>query len=405
MSSGSVGWARAGGRREFLGSLAGALLAPVEALAASVKPVRIRDVDLFSVSIPARGSKRPAGVVDSFSVAKIVTDAGVTGYSFAGPSRADLPKIKQVLLGQDLFAVQRHLQNGLLEWGGVEHAVWDAIGKIAGQPVYRLLGGAKDRAKAYLTCVWHGKPDQSDVSYGEQAAMAARLQKAGFLGMKIRAWRPNPLDDAEACREIRSAVGPNFAILFDRTAHAPQSEGQKIWDYKTGLAVARALERHGAYWLEEPFARDDYQSPARLAAEVNLRIAGGEGYQGLEPFRECLRHKSYDVLNPEGRRCGGIYTCVKIAAMAEAFGVPCVLHGAQSLSVAGALQASLAIGAEWQEFILFAAPLMPHDHWEPGLDLLRDRGFYRFENGDIVAPEVPGIGLDVDEEALGRFRK
>ncbi len=51
---------------------------------------------------------------------------------------------------------------------------------------------------------------------------------------------------------IRSAVGPDFAIMFDRTAHAPQSVGQKVWDFETGLKVARALEKHGAYWLEEP---------------------------------------------------------------------------------------------------------------------------------------------------------
>ena len=75
--------------------------------------------------------------------------------------------------------------------------------------------------------------------------MALREKNAGFKGMKIRAWRPNPLDDAEACRVIRKAVGPDFAIMFDRTAAAPQSVGQKVSDYETGLSVSRALEKHG----------------------------------------------------------------------------------------------------------------------------------------------------------------
>jgi L-alanine-DL-glutamate epimerase-like enolase superfamily enzyme len=90
--------------------------------------------------------------------------------------------------------------------------------------------------------------------------------------MKIRVWRPNPLDDAEVCKQIKAAVGPDFALMFDRTAHAPQDAGQKIWDYETGLKVARALEQNGAYWLEEPFARDDYLSPAKLAREVDIPI-------------------------------------------------------------------------------------------------------------------------------------
>ena len=116
--------------------------------------------------------------------------------------------------------------------------------------------------------------------YDAQAEMALREKNAGFKGMKIRAWRPNPLDDAEACRVIRQAVGPDFAIMFDRTAAAPQCVGQKVWDYETGLRVARALEKHGANWLEEPFARDDYESHARLARSVDIRITGGEGYRG-----------------------------------------------------------------------------------------------------------------------------
>ena len=133
-----------------------------------------------------------------------------------------------------------------MEWGGLEHAIWDAIGKIAGQPVYRLLGGAEGKVKAYLTCVWPGNPDQSHVTYDQQAEMAVKIKQAGFHGMKIRAWRPRPDDDVEACRTIRAAVGPEFAIMFDRTAHHPQVAGQSVWDYETALshcAGAREAQR------------------------------------------------------------------------------------------------------------------------------------------------------------------
>jgi L-alanine-DL-glutamate epimerase-like enolase superfamily enzyme len=394
-------------RRDFLKSSAVAsavVLEPVRALAAAVKPVRIRDVDLFPIDIPVSKAESEAGVNHRYIVSKVVTDAGVNGYSFAGPSPKVLPEVRQVLVGKDLFAIEHHLNNGLLRWGGVEHAIWDAIGRIAGQPVYRLLGGSATSVKAYLTCVWRGNSDQSHVPYRDQAEMAAKIKRAGFKGMKIRAWRPNPTDDADACGEIRAAVGPEFAIMFDRTAHAPQTAGQKVWDYETGLKVARALEKHGAYWLEEPYARDDYQSPARLAAEVDIPITGGEGYVGIEPFRQCLLHRTYDILQPEGRGSGGIFVCRKVAVMAEAFHVPCILHGTMALMLAGWLQATLAIGSEWQEVALIWPPLLPEEQWAPGLKVLKSKQMFVIRDGEILAPESPGIGLDVDEEALEKYR-
>ncbi len=374
------------------------------AVAAAVKPIRITDVDLFQINIPVSKAESDAGVNHRFGVVKIVTDANVRGYSFAGPPAKALPQIRELLAGKDLFAVEQHLKTGLERWGGVEHAIWDAIGKIANQPVYKLLGGSRDRVKAYLTCVWPGNLDQSQVSYRQQAEMALKIKNAGFKGMKIRAWRPKPLDDAEACREIRSAVGPDFSIMFDRTAHRPQDVGQKVWDYETGLQVARALEKNGAYWLEEPFARDDYQSPAKLAAAVDILITGGEGYVGLESFRQCLLNRTYDIVQPEGRGSVGIFTCRKVAMLAEAFHVPCILHGTMALMLAGWLQATLAIGAEWQEVALITPPLLPEEQWAPGLKVLRGGSMFTVQNGELLAPAHAGIGLDIDEEALQRYR-
>lgn len=388
-------------RREVLGGL----LAPLARLAAAVKPVRIAGVDIYPIRLPATRDEIEAGVNYQFTVVEIETDAGVKGYSFAGPAPSELPAVRQLVVGQDLFLVDELLRAGLGRWGGVEHAIWDAIGRIAGQPVYKLLGGGAEKVKAYLTCVWKGKHDQSHVSYREQADMAARIEKAGFRGMKIRAWRPNPLDDAFACAEIRAATSPEFAIMFDRTAHLPTvMSGQPVWSYETGLKVARALEKAGALWLEEPFARDDYRTPARLAQSTDLLITGGEGYAGTEPFLECLKHRTYDVLQPEGRGSGGILTCRKVAMMAEGFHVPVILHGTMALMLAGWLQASLAIGCEWQEVALITPPLLPEQQWAPGLKVLKTPYLFRIEDGYLLAPEHPGIGLDVNPDALGEYR-
>ncbi len=385
-------------RRRFLA--AGA--AP--AWAAAVKPVRITGIDLYEVQVPWPAERVRVGVENRFRVVEVHTDAGVTGYSFAGYGANQLPALKGMLVGKLLHAVEEHLRSGLLKYAGVEHAIWDAIGKLAGQPVHRLLGGSADRVKAYLTCVWPGNLDQSHVSYREQAEMAMRIQKAGFRGMKIRAWRPNPLDDVDACNEIRAAVGPDFDIMFDRTAHAPQAVGQKIWDYETGLKVARGLERHRALWLEEPYAREDYITPAKLASAVDILITGGEGFLGTDSFHQCLLHRTYDILQPEGERSGGIFLCRKVSFLAQAYNVPVILHGTMALRLAGWIAASLAIGSEWQEVALITPPLLPQEQWEPGLKLLRSKEMYRIEAGHFLAPDLPGLGLDVNPDALQEYR-
>ena len=404
-------------RREFLTASAAAssfLLEPVRAVAAAAKPVKITDVDSFQLKLPASpedleiSEKIGYGVNHVFRstswVVKITTDAGVRGYSFAGYPATALPRLRQILVGKDLFAVEQHLRNGLLRFGGAEHAVWDAIGKVAGQPVYRLLGGSATKVKPYLTLVWRGKLDQSHIRYEEQAEMALKVKRAGFKGIKVRCWRPNPLDDAEMCGVVRAAVGPEMAIMFDRTANMPESVGQKTWDFDTALKVARAMEKHNAYWIEEPFARSDYETPARLAAAVDIPITGGEGYLGLEPFRECAIHRSYDILQPDAVNCGGIFTCRKVGSLAETFGFRCVLHGIMALSLAGWLQANLAIGSEWQEMAHMIPPYLPEQQWAPSLKILKSKEVFVIRDGELLAPEYPGIGLDVDEEALERYR-
>jgi L-alanine-DL-glutamate epimerase-like enolase superfamily enzyme len=308
-------------------------------------------------------------------------------------------EIRPALVGQDLFAVERHLKAGLVRWGALEHAIWDAIGKLAGRPVHRLLGGSAASLKVYLTVVWRGNADQSQVAYREQAEMAARIKQAGFKGMKIRAWRPNPMDDVDACGEIRAAVGPDFAILFDRTADLPG-----LWDYATALKVARGLEKHNAYWLEEPLDRKDFVAPARLGREVKIPITGGERFQGLESYRECLVNRTYSVLQPDAVICGGILMTRKIATLAEAFHVPVVLHGAMGLRLAGPIQASAAIGAEWQELAIITPPLMPEEQWSPALRVIKSKTLFTIHDGQIEVPQGPGLGLDLDDEALERFR-
>jgi L-alanine-DL-glutamate epimerase-like enolase superfamily enzyme len=90
--------------------------------------------------------------------------------------------------------------------------------------------------------------------------------------------------------------------------------------------------------------------------------------------------------------------------MAEAFHVPCILHGSMGLMVAGWIQGSLAVGAEWQELALITPPLLPEEQWAPGLKVLKSDKVFTIRDGELLAPEGPGLGLEIDEAALEKYR-
>jgi L-alanine-DL-glutamate epimerase-like enolase superfamily enzyme len=377
------------------------LLMPVRAIALEAKGVKIQNVEIFDVLIPTPQEKVDAGARNRYNVVKVDTNANVRGYSFVGAPIGSLGKIREILVGQDLFVIEQHLKRGLIAFGGVEEALWDAIGKIAGQPVCRLLGGAKAASvPVYLTYVWPGNPDQSQVPFKDQAAQALKVKNAGFKGMKIRIFRPDFMDDVKACAEIRGAVGKDFYVMVDRTA----GSSGKLWNYPTALAAAKALQEAGVYWLEEPFDRNDFDGPARLAREVEILITGGEGFNGLSAYRECLTHDTYDILQPDCRAVGGILTMRKVAALAEAWEKPVCPHASSGLSLAGRLQGSAAQGSRFQEIGVLRPPALPQDVSEPALQILNTKEVYRFKDGEIEVPQHPGLGLDLNEEAIQKFR-
>jgi D-galactarolactone cycloisomerase len=381
-------------------------LQPVKAIAADVKRVRIQNIEAFALQLPRPTSEAPAPPARGFNAdpyrlvcTRVTTDAGVRGYSFVGGSTADVEQAKKVMTGENLFAVEQHLSRGLINWSPIEEAVWDAIGRIAGQPVHRLLGGAKaETLQVYLTYVWPGAADQTDVTPKQQAEQAAIVKKAGFRAMKIRIFRPNYMDDVEACSEILATGGPGFRTMVDRTATAPG-----LWTYPQGLAAAQALQKAGVYWLEEPFDRNDFEGPARLAREVDILITGGEGYRGLAAYRECLMHGTYDILQPDCNGVGGILTLRKVGALCQAWGVPICPHASSGLALAGRVQASAAMGSMYQEIGVLTPPQLPNDRITPVMPILNSAPFV-FREGELVVPQGPGLGLDLNEEAINRFR-
>ncbi len=238
-----------------------------------------------------------------------------------------------VLVGQNLFQIEVHLKRGLMNWGAIEEAMWDAIGKIAGEPVSRLLGGASlPTVPVYITYVWPGTNGQETITPQFQAEQAKLVKAAGFNAMKIQIFRRDYNVDVQACAEILAVGGSGFRVMVDRTADRSPTG---LWTYDQALAAARALEKVGCYWLEEPLARDDYDGPARLRRESKIIITGGEGYHGLEPYKQCMIHGTYDILQPELRQVAGIFTARKVGVLTEAWGLKTAPHGTSGTGLGG----------------------------------------------------------------------
>jgi D-galactarolactone cycloisomerase len=390
------------------GLVLGELLEPVRAVAAAAKTVRIQNIEVFNIQLPTPpGQPVPPADRSPFAFnpgrlvcTRVITDAGVRGYSFLATNSETVESAKKVLVGEDLFQIEKHLKRGLINWSPIEEAMWDAIGRMAGQPVCRLLGGAKSTSvPIYCTYVWPGKADQSDVSPNQQAEQAALVRKAGIKMMKIRIFRPNFMDDVQACAEILSVGGPGFRVAVDRTVNG----GSQIWTYPQALSAAKALQEAGVYWLEEPFSRDDFDTPARLCREMDILITGGEGYRGLAAYRECLTHDTYDILQPDCNGVGGILTLRKVGVLAEAWGKPVCPHASSGLALAGRLQASAALGSMYQEVGVLTPPQLPEDRISPAMPILNSKPF-ALKDGQMEVPQNPGLGLDLNEEAIDHYR-
>ena len=359
--------------------------------------MKITEVESFRVEVPLTEAQRRMRYYNASGVTRIRTDAGITGYGF---NDVDAEAVGQILVGGDPFAIEHHLEAGLDRWYGAENALWDIVGKAAGLPLHRLMGAYRGRIPLYLTCVWPGAADQTDVTPQQQAEDVRRYAEHGYRAVKFRSWRPDPMEDVEAVRLIRELVGgrERMEVMIDRTG---QYSGQ-TWDYDTALKVARALEAVDATWLEEPFARGDIERHARLRAETRIAITGGE-HQPPEVYPGYLRGEAFDIVQPH---CAGVFSTLKrIAGMVEAFGPACIFHGSHGMNLVGSLQLAATIRTcRMQELVYTTPPALPEEAWAPLNALVKGETLYTVKDGYVQIPRAPGLGIEVDEEAMERYR-
>jgi L-rhamnonate dehydratase len=271
-------------------------------------------------------------------VVEIVTDDGLVGIGNAAlapqvtKQAIDL-YLKPLLIGQNPWDVEflwQHMYRKTMAFGrkgigmvaisALDIALWDLLGQASKQPVYRLLGGrTKPRIPVYASRLYAGE-------LGALAAEATRYKDEGYKAMKLRfGW--GPVDGAEGMRRnvelvrtVRDAVGNDLDVMAD---------AYMGWTLDYAKRMIPLLEPFQLRWLEEPVIPDDIQGYAELKSYGRIPIAGGEHEFTLFGFRDLLEARAVDYIQFDTNRVGGITQARKVAALAEAYGVPVIPHAGQ----------------------------------------------------------------------------
>ena len=274
---------------------------------------------------------------------------------------------------------------------GIEQALWDVVGKAAGQPVYRLLGGAfRTRIRVYANG-WARGDDPATV-----AAQAQAVVTKGFTALKFDPF-PGPwrafIDGkqerlaVDKLRAVREAVGPEVDILVE--VHRRLAPVHAV-------RVARLMEPYAPFWYEEPVSVRDLGGLVEAKRAITLPVVTGEEIYTKTEFREVLERRAADILNPDVCNCGGILELREIAAMAEPYHIAVSPHNYNSTTVG--LAATLHAAAGMPNFLITEYFV---NFEETGASIARSP--LRVEQSHIALPTAPGLGIDLDEAALARY--
>ncbi|MCR8724668.1 enolase C-terminal domain-like protein [Frigidibacter sp. ROC022] len=344
------------------------------------------------------------------TVTTIETDEGVSGHYFGGGMRGDLyglsaseqevilGRVKSLIVGQDpmdreliwkWFWVAANIPENI--GSVIDNALWDLAGNAAGLPVYKLMGGARDRVKAYASS--HKNMGQPE----DYAAHALDCKNKGYLAYKIHPhyfWNPdtrqptpgrpsNIRADIETCRAVRDAVGPDYVLMFDPWGTYMTME--------EALLVGRELERLNFYWYEHPMPETRPEMYVRLCRELTIPILSPEiAAGGVFTRADWILRGASDMTRIDTHR-GGITGARKTCIVAEAYGQRCELHmsGWGNLHVMGATHEDTS---EYYEKGLLAPGVdndIPHPYLKVNCDVVEPDGY-------ITLPKGPGLGYQIN---------
>ena len=261
-----------------------------------------------------------------------------------------------------------------LALSAIDIACWDIRGKAVGQSVCALLGGLRDRVPTYASgALMRPHP----VKYLAEAG--PRLVGMGFRQMKMQCGsEPTVAASVERVRVMREAIGPDVDLMCDIN---------QLWSVNQAIEIGRRIEPYHLYWLEDPTAHDDYPGLARIADALTTPIAAGEYHYGIVPFRHLLERRSIDIVMIDLLRVGGITQWMKVAGMAEAFNLPVVSHLVPEMHVHLVAAIPNGLTVEYMPWTLRLFEETP-----------------AIEDGQLVVPKKPGLGLAFDQATVKRYQ-
>jgi D-galactarolactone cycloisomerase len=341
---------------------------------------------------------------------EIETDQGLTGWGECyGPARinaAVVENMRPLLLGQDplrseflwheIYARFRdHGQKGVIIQGlsGIDIALWDLKGKFFGQPIHRLMGGpVRTQVNAYATGLYRQETGKPEIYLAEEAAGYGR---DGFRAVKLKVGFGID-EDVRTTRAVRQAIGAETALMVDAN-HA--------YDVVAAIELGRRIEELDICWFEEPVPPEDVAGHRAVRAALKIPIASGECEFTRFGFRELLATRAVDIVQPDTCSAGGLSECKKIADMAAAFGIRYAPHvWGTGVALAAALQLLAVLPAWTPPSLRPAEPMLEFDRTEHPLRQALLATPIEHKHGVVAVPEGPGLGIEIDREALQRFR-
>ena len=282
-------------------------------------------------------------------------------------------------------------------YDAVEFALFDLLGKYEVAPLYQLLGGRKrDRIKVYGSAGMYMSPE----GYAEESAAIADM---GFTAYKMRP-ALGPEGDLRTVELMRKAVGPDVGLMID--AHAWWRMGDKNYSWNTVLELAKDMSSYSPCWLEEPLPPDDHDLYRKLTKKNIVPIASGEHEQSDEGFLDLVQTNAVDIVQMDAFCQGGLKSAEIIFRGVQDRGLKFAFHSwGTMLEVLVAAHLGICWPGnvvEWLEYPCYSNDGKPGMYPFPLADeILREMP--HIESGELVVPDRPGIGIEVNESVFEKY--
>ncbi|MFZ5570742.1 MAG: mandelate racemase/muconate lactonizing enzyme family protein [Thermodesulfobacteriota bacterium] len=374
---------------------------------------KIKQIEMYHVRIPLDAPFYPSWIPgypqteNRFDLIRITTEDGVEGFS-AGPAigrerkgfgeliapylidhdATDIPLVQQRLREVSYLGLRCH-------W--MEPAFWDIKGKLAGKPVYELLGGSSREVKLYA-------------STGEIKSPQARVEEVrqryeeGFRTVKIRIHDFDVKKDLEQVEAVAKAMGDKMKIGVDANQawRVTIVNDAPLWDLARAKYFADACADLGIAWIEEPLPMDDYESQAALTAYSKVPISGGEIHSsGLPELKMMIERRCYHIFQPDAVMTGGIHQAMEVARLCRQHGLIYTPH-TWTNGIGFGINLQLMVAAGFADAKPLEYPLNP-----PSWTVEKRDGVlvepYHHSRGTLTPPSRPGLGFEIDFKALRKY--